>query len=183
MHNYHDVGFIWISLPLSFLLLLFSLVLKQKKKLPIPGIDRLLFLLCVFQIILGIGITEIDNYFFREEIRNIEPFRIKSVTIIKGQKRIEMKNDRHIEKLISIVQSVRRIPSHHSRPTTPLKLVFSYGSDLYSYSLHRDSKNREEYWVFADRLKESGRRNVEIGRFVSRELETLIEKACLQSGE
>lgn len=182
MYNYHDVSFIWFTLPLSFGLLALYIILKEKKILVIPSIDIILVLICAFQIILGLEITERDNHFFRAELRNIESSKVKSLTIIQDKIQTKIENKKLIIQFFSIIQSVKRISAHHSSPIEAIKIIFTYKDNIYKYTLFKDSENDNEYWIFSDRLSGTDRSKVEIGRIVSNALDQFINKLNSLSG-
>jgi hypothetical protein len=70
------------------------------------------------------------------------------------------------EPIILCLRSIRRLPAHHSYPTTRIGIeIRGEGRRTLMLTLGRDSERPSEYWVFSDASQVT--RDNEIGRVVS----------------
>ena len=88
--------------------------------------------------------------------------------------RTVIRDPAEISALLSLLQTLRDLPAHHSHPIENCDITIEFGSSEYQYRLGRDSAVPDEYWVFETARTGSGSSGREIGRVRSPKLGQLI---------
>ena len=92
-----------------------------------------------------ISCSLLRNHFANRRLRSFAAGQVDSLIIRSGSKHVELREPAAIGDLFSLVCRGRKVCAHHSHPVDKIEL-FLPGTG-YTYSLGRDSKVKDEFWL------------------------------------
>ena len=85
------------------------------------------------------------NYYANKRLQTFAQQHISSLIVYYKGKKIEIRDPRAIDGLLSIICSARKVSAHHSHPVEKINLFFPKAG--YTYSLGKDSDRVDEFWL------------------------------------
>ena len=143
------------------------LSLKVKNKWGI--ISKIFCLGFVLFGLLAVCTKTYDDYRLRTELRRIPTDKILNFRLSNGKSSREIVSPSDISALISRIQLLKDVWSHHSHPIDPFTIDFKFDGDNYEYEIGRDSERPNEYWINAVG------RDEDIGRSHSSDLGQILQ--------
>lgn len=175
MYQPHET--LWYVISFGSFLILLPVIhsILQRRHLKAP---RWLFpalgLLAATQLLLAGLVRVHDERKLREELAAIPRTGVSRVTLRRDNVRRVIRDPEEISALLSLLQTVRDLPAHHSYPAENCDITIEFGGSEYQYRLGRDSAVPDEYWVFETARTGSGSSGREIGRVRSPKLGQLV---------
>jgi hypothetical protein len=171
MYQPHDIRWFLLSFVICLVLLGVAVLLRERSKWRLPKWTvPALVAVTALQLVLAGGTRAYDDGGYRDELRGLDPGKIKRLGLSQGGMTREITDPSQVSDLFSQIQTLKSIGAHSSHPTREFDLVFEYDGHRYHYRVGRDSARPDEYWVLEMNRPGSGYTGREIGRVKSDQL-------------
>lgn len=127
-------------------------------------------------LMLAMGLNAHNRSALRQEFMKVKPEAVSRIEITRGDLHGEIRDAGEIKVLLSTLQTLQPLGSHHSQPQQGTDIRFEYGGGWFQYQVGRDSERPEEYWVFCVGRSHPGAIDMEIGRVLSGDLGQLLDR-------